>query len=407
MTVNNDMEEKVIACINCITGTNEALSFSDGTVTMVPATGGREENKLFVGPGLVDLQVNGINGIDFNNPAVSVEDIIQATQFLLRHGVTTFLPTVITNSDENVCKILETIYKACISDPVVDSCIWGIHVEGPFISPAPGARGAHDEKFIKGPDWELFQRFRGAAGGKIKLVTIAPEWEGSVEFIERCRENKIMVSIGHSVASSEAIRGAIRAGATLSTHLGNGVPLLLPRHPNIIWDQLAAEELYACIIADGIHIPDSFIKVVTKNKGNKCLLVSDATCFAGMPPGEYDNQIGGRVVLDQEKRVSVKGSPGLLAGAAKTLLENVQTLVAHEIVSLGQAWQLASANVREMLAKNDDGVGSEQDLVVFNLNKNEIGILLVIKDGRVVFERQDLQPYRTKTGIEKTEAKAK
>jgi N-acetylglucosamine-6-phosphate deacetylase len=385
MTSGNNKAEKVINCINCITGTTEKLFFREDTLVDLVETKNPEETDLFVGPGLIDLQINGINGIDFNNPAVSPGDIIKATRYLLSKGVTTFLPTVITNSDEHVCQILQAIDQACGSDRVVNDCIWGIHVEGPFISPAPGAKGAHDEKYIKAPDWTLVEKFQSTAGGRIKLITLAPEWDGACSFIRKCRENNIMVSIGHSMANSMDISEAIEAGATLSTHLGNGVPLQLPRHPNIIWDQLAAEELYACIITDGIHIPDSLIKVVTKTKGAKCLVVSDATCFAGMPPGEYENHIGGTVILDNEKRVSVKNSPGILAGAAKDLLENVETLLAHNLFKLNEAWQMASSNVAGMLAENDTGFDDEGDLVIFKVDGNSIRVINVVKKRRIVF----------------------
>jgi len=189
------------------------------------------------------------------------------------------------------------------------------------------------------------------------------------------------------MANTEQIRRAIEAGASLSTHLGNAVPLLLPRHPNLIWDQLAAEELYACIITDGIHIPDSFIKVVMKNKAKNTIVISDATCFAGMAPGEYQNHIGGTIVLDKEKRVSLKSSQGLLAGAAKSLLENVETLIDHNLSTLGEAWQMASTNVATMLGKNDKTFNNKNDLVIFQLNGKEIQIERVIKEGRIVFEK--------------------
>jgi N-acetylglucosamine-6-phosphate deacetylase len=374
-------------CINCITGKTEEFIFQDGTVTNIVEREPPGPDFPFVGPGLIDLQINGINGIDFNDPALTEQDVVKATHYLLSKGVTTYLPTVITNSDENILELVHTIYLACLSDPFVNDCIWGIHLEGPFLSPVAGAKGAHDEKYIKRPDWELFQRFQEAAGGKIKLVTIAPEWEGSYQFIEKCREHKILVSIGHSIANSEQIGLAVKAGASLSTHLGNGVPLLLPRHPNIIWDQLAAEELYACIITDGIHIPDSFIKVVMKNKGKATIVVSDATCFAGMPPGEYESHIGGTVILDKEKRVSLKSSPGLLAGAAKSLLENVESLINHNLSTLREAWQMASANVAKMLVKNDDTFYNKNDLVIFQLNGKEIQVEKVIKNGKIVFEQ--------------------
>ena len=204
---------------------------------------------------------------------------------------------------------------------------------------------------------------------------------------DRCSAHGILVAIGHSLADSEEISSAVKAGASLSTHLGNGVPLLMQRHPNIIWDQLAAEELYACIITDGIHIPDSFIKVVMKNKGKATIIVSDATCFAGMPPGEYQNHIGGTVILDREKRVSVKNSPGLLAGAAKSLLENVETLISHNLCSLSGSWQMASINVRDMLLKNDPGFNDKNDRVLFHFNGKEIEIEKVIKNGVIVYEQ--------------------
>ena len=379
-------EDKVLNCINCITGKSEALTLRNGLLVNISETEVRADG-LFVGPGLIDLQINGINGIDFNNPSLSQEDFVKATRYLLSKGVTTFLPTVITNSDENILNILHIIHQACLSDPIVDTCVWGIHLEGPFISPKNGAKGAHDEKYIKPPDWQLFNKFQEASGGRIKLVTIAPEWEGSCSFIKNCRDRGILVAIGHSLADSEQISSAVKAGASISTHLGNGVPLQLQRHPNIIWDQLAADELYACIITDGIHIPDAFIKVVLKNKGKAALIVSDATCFAGMPPGEYENHIGGTVILDREKRVSVKGSPGLLAGAAKSLLENVENLISHNLSSLSDSWQMASTNVREMLLKNSPGFDDQNDKVLFHLNGGEIEIEKVIKNGVIVYEQ--------------------
>lgn len=385
--VENDEKNESITCKNCITGKLEKIVFHEGSVLEISETEANENDILFAGPGLIDLQINGINGIDFNIPSLSVEDVVNATHYLLSKGITTFLPTVITNSDKNILTILRSIDEACASDPLVNACVWGIHLEGPFISPKNGAKGAHDEKYIKAPDWELFSQFQEAAGGKIKLITIAPEWEGSESFIKKCREHGVLVSMGHSLANTEQISMAVKAGATLSTHLGNGVPLLLPRHPNLLWDQLAEENLYSCIITDGLHIPDSFIKVVRKIKGKNTLVISDATCFAGMPSGEYQSHIGGTVILDNEKRVSLKDSPGLLAGAGKSLLENVETLINHKLCTLSEAWQMASVNVAGMLAKNDDSFKEKKDdLVVFQLKGKEIEIGKVIKNGRIVFE---------------------
>ena len=376
-----------IACNNCITGETEEIRIHEGIVEGITQIESRS-NLPFIGPGLIDLQINGVNGIDFNVPSLTAENILSATEFLLSKGVTTYFPTVITNSDEAILSILETIDKACKLYEIVQDCIGGIHVEGPFISPKEGAKGAHDERYIKAPDWGLFEKFQEAAGGRIKIITLAPEWEGTELFIKKCKEKGVLVSMGHSLANSEQIENAVKAGAMMSTHLGNGIPLLLPRHPNLIWDQLAAEELYSCLITDGIHIPDSFIKTVMKVKGNKALIISDATCFAGMPPGEYQTHIGGSVILDKEKRVSLKGSGGLLAGAAKTLPENIETLITHNVTTLSKAWEMASTNVLQMLSTFDESFDFKDDYVIYELKGNQIMVQMVIKKGRVVFEEK-------------------
>lgn len=189
------------------------------------------------------------------------------------------------------------------------------------------------------------------------------------------------------MANAQQIELAIKAGASVLTHLGNAVPLSMPRHPNFLWDLLAAEELYSCIITDGLHIPDSFIKVVMKNKGDKTLLASDATRFAGMQPGEYQDHIGGVVVLDEEKRVSLKSTAGLMAGAAMLLLENVETLMDHQLSTLGAAWKMASVNVANMLKTNDPDFDDKKDFVLFRLDGKKIQIKAVIKQGNVFFDR--------------------
>ena len=377
-----------INCRNCITGKTEEVSFEDGKIISILENETKQDDLAFIGPGLTDLQINGINGIDYNTTALTQEDVVNTTHYLLSQGVTTFLPTVITNSDENILTIVRTIDEACKSDSLVNECVWGIHLEGPFISPKEGAKGAHDEQYIKAPDWELFSKFQEAAGGRIRLVTIAPEWEGSCSFIEKCREQGIIVAMGHSLANTEQISAAVKSGMTLSTHLGNGIPLLLKRHPNMIWDQLAEDDLYACIITDGIHTPDSFMKAVIKNKGKQTLVVSDATRYAGMPPGEYFSHIGGAVMLDEEKRVSLKGSGGILAGAAKSLLENVETLMDHNLATLKEAWELASVNVSEMFIKHDPSFYEKNnDKVIFRLEGKDIIISRVIKNGKIVFNK--------------------
>lgn len=206
----------------------------------------------------------------------------------MEKGCHYLLSTVITNSDKKISQILGAISEACRKDPLADRCIRGIHLEGPFISSEDGPRGAHGKSFVTSPNWELFQRWQEAAEGRIAFVTMSPEWPEADAFIRRCADSGVTVSIGHTNASPDQIRSAIGAGARVSTHLGNAAHLMLPRHPNYIWEQLAADELWACMIADGFHLPESVLKVFMKVKGDKTILVSDAVYLSGLEPGRYD-----------------------------------------------------------------------------------------------------------------------
>lgn len=146
--------DNVIFCTNCITQDAEVLTFEEDILTGTVAGTDARKNDVYVGPGLIDLQVNGINGVDFNDLSLTVDDIVSATKYLLSQGVTSYLPTIITNSDENIKQLLGIINQACIKDRLVNECVLGIHLEGPFISTTPGAKGAHNENYIKAPDWE-------------------------------------------------------------------------------------------------------------------------------------------------------------------------------------------------------------------------------------------------------------
>ncbi len=342
----------------------------------------------YIGPGLIDLQINGIDGIDFNDASLRPEDIETATSYLLSKGITTFFPTIITNADENVHAIIKTIVQASKKSKLVNACVGGIHIEGPFISKIDGARGAHDLQYIKAPDWEWVRKCQEIAEGMIKLITISPEWKGSSAFIHQCREHDILVSIGHSNASPEQIREAVTAGAGMSTHLGNGLLLMLPRHPNLLWEQLAHDGLFASIIADGFHLPDAFLKVVIKTKGSRAFLVSDSTCFSGMPPGVYQTHIGDEVVLEKGGRLAMKKSPDLLAGATKNLLENIQYLLGQKLLDLAEVWKMASLYPANFLGMAGYGMLPDQpaDLVVFDLKNEHISIQKVIKLGQLVYE---------------------
>src|SRR5262245_61116299 len=180
-------------------------------------------------PGFFDLQVNGFGGIDFNAPDLTRDRAAEALDRMRATGVTRCLPTLITSSFDRFAPL------ARVLGHLPHAAIAGIHMEGPYISPRDGARGAHPQADVAPPSVDDFRRRQDAAGGRIRLVTLAPEVPGALPLIAHLVETGVRVAIGHTAAAPEQIADAIRAGASLATHLGNGCPQMLPRHPNVIW----------------------------------------------------------------------------------------------------------------------------------------------------------------------------
>lgn len=342
----------------------------------------------YIAPGLTDLQVNGYQGFDFNSSRVSISDVVSCTRLLLAQGVTTYFPTVITHAPAHMQASLHTIAAACLQSDEAAACIGGIHLEGPFISPLNGPRGAHDRQFVQAPDWELFEAFYEASGGRIKIVTLSPEWPEAVSFIRRCVERGVLVSIGHTAAGSEQIEAAVQAGASLSTHLGNGAHPVLPRHPNYIWDQLASEGLAASFIGDGFHLPLSVIKTILQVKGPGAILVSDSVSLAGMPPGTYTTPVGGEVVLTEGGKLYLKNHPGMLAGSARSLIEAVGNLCSWLPDKKPLCWNLASLHPARLLGMpQQQGLrpGAPADLLMYEEKNGRPEIMATYKGGMPVY----------------------
>ena len=302
--------------------------------------------------GFADWQVNGFHGVDFNRSELTVEQVRTASESLAAEGVWYYMPTLITN-DVGVMEHLIAVISRAVrtfgdhADDFADNGgklarIVGLHLEGPFISPFDGARGAHPRSFVRAPDIRLLERWQELAGGIIRLLTLSPEWSESDRLVKRACELGIRVAIGHTLATWEQISAAVLSGATLSTHLGNGLPTMLPRHPNPVWDQLAQPELWASVIADGFHLPQSVFDVFRKVKGERLFLVSDCTEFAGMPPGRYKSPVGGDVVLTVEGRLHLADNEQLLAGSALSLRQIVDKMVVNGWISIEQAWNMAA-----------------------------------------------------------------
>jgi N-acetylglucosamine-6-phosphate deacetylase len=328
-------------------------------------------------PGLVDLQINGYAGHDFN--AADPEAVPRAARELAREGVTTFFPTVVTKSNGAIEASLRVLAGTDVE---------GIHLEGPFISLEDGPRGAHPQKHVKPPDWGLFRRWQEAAGGKIRIVTLSPEWPGATEFIEKGVASGLIMAIGHTSATPARIREAVAAGARLSTHLGNGSHLLLRRHDNYLWEQMAEDRLWASVIADGFHLPAATLKVILRAKAGHAFLVSDAVALAGRPPGTYETPVGGQVVLTAEGKLHLAENPEILAGSGSGLLKGVEHLVGTELSDFADAWDRASVRPLEFLGRPAGLVpGAPADLVLLRRNGYKTTVLVTHKAGRTVHDQ--------------------
>jgi N-acetylglucosamine-6-phosphate deacetylase len=238
--------------------------------------------------GFFDLQVNGFAGVDFQQPDIDHAALTKAVDGLLKHQTDRILYTLITDRIDSLCAKLANIEKLRAADPRIARMIVGYHIEGPYMSPKPGYHGAHDPALMKAPDIAEFERMQAAANGNIRLITLAPEQPNSPEFIQHITQNKVVASIGHSEADDRQIDEAIAAGLTMCTHLGNGIPVQLHRHDNILQRLLARDELYAAFIPDGIHIPGSILQNFVRAKPReKVIFTTDCMSAAGAWPGRF------------------------------------------------------------------------------------------------------------------------
>ncbi len=321
----------------------------------------------FLSAGLVDLQVNGFAGLDLNDGALTPATVVALAHKLLECGVTTFLPTVITASEQRIATTLGVIAQARESEPLLAHMIPFAHVEGPFVSPQDGPRGAHPADHVRPPDVTEFNRWQEACGGLVGMVTLSPHWPEAPDFIRAVSSQGVHVAIGHTQADHDQITRAADAGAVLSTHLGNGAAAVLPRHPNLIWSQLADDRLTASFIADGHHLPAETLKAMLRAKGlERSILISDTAALGGLSPGTYDQPVGGRVVLTADGRLGIEGTP-YLAGAARPLCDGVAAAISMAELSLADALGLATSNPgRFAQGRGRLAVGADADVILFD-----------------------------------------
>jgi N-acetylglucosamine-6-phosphate deacetylase len=387
------------------TGETVTVTLAGDRITAVAPGAGTVDlggDGLWLAPAFIDLQVNGYGGHDFNlaplgeegrGSASEVDELAEAAAAIValaaRAGTGMLCPTICTNSPEAMRSALVGLARACEGDRRLARALPAFHVEGPFIATEDGPRGAHPREWVRDPDWDEFQAMQEAAGGRIRILTLAPEREGSLPFVEQVSASGVVVSLGHTGAAPERIRDAIQAGARMSTHLGNGAHAQLARHPNYIWEQLAADTIWASIIADGHHLPPAVVKCMARAKGAERLcLVSDAVSLGGRPPGIYND---GRHEVLPTGKVVLAGTP-YLAGAGHLLDTCVANAARFTEWPLGHVVRAATANPAAVLGIDAHAgriaPGMDAHLTLFRLpEEGPLQVEATVLAGEVVYRR--------------------
>lgn len=356
------------------TGSPIAVTHDGRTITGVEAS--VESPTRWIAPAFVDVQINGCLGIGFGSGTLMAEQVRTVMLVCQRHGIGTFFPTIITGESDAIRKAFANLVRILDADSELARRMPGFHMEGPYISGEDGARGAHPKEHTRDPDWDEFRRWQDAADGRIRMVTLAPERVGALAMIENVSAAGVVVAIGHTSATPQQIRDAVTAGAKTSTHLGNGSHAVLPRHDSYLWEQMAADELFASVISDGHHLPPAVVKSIVRAKSpNRVLITCDAGPLAGSPPGKYRDW-GTELEVLPGGKIVVSGTP-FLAGSGHFTDACVAGMVRMAGVSLAEAIEMATHRPRELMGLPGCGleVGCPADLIEFEWDGSEMTVI--------------------------------
>jgi N-acetylglucosamine-6-phosphate deacetylase len=351
---------------------------------------GAPAEDMRIAPGFVDIQVNGFCGVDFNHPNFKGDELVAACRKLIQTGVTVFCPTLITADYRRLARNITEIREACRKYPLVRSMVLGIHLEGPYINSADGPRGAHPRAHTRNPDWDEFERLLELGQGLVRMVTLAPELPGGLAFIQKASQRGLVVGIGHGDPAPDVVDQAVRVGAGISTHLGNGTHQMLHRHKNYLQKQLAHDGLMASLICDGIHLPDYFVQNVVRAKGrSKVILITDATAASYAAPGRYT--LGDLdVEADDDGALRLPGTP-YLTGSTLTMEKAVGNCANFAGIPLAAAIKMATVNPARLFEGISGKLEKDQraDLVLFKAERKQINIEKVYLAGRLVYSADE------------------
>ena len=346
----------------------------------------------WIAPGLIDIQINGFAGIDFNRAIESDEAWRHATTQLYAHGCTGFLIALITNTAEGYRKLLADLTARILLEP--SNCL-GFHMEGPWLNPDPGYRGAHRAEWMRKPEVKLLEEWWAVAGPLLKLITIAPEVDlkASEQVIRAGVKKKIQFFLGHSGAMAETLAAALEAGAIGWTHLGNAVPASVPKFENVIFHALSQPALMASLIPDGLHVPPHAFRVLAraleKSHHPRLLLTTDAMSAAGAgKPGDYtlgDVQV--QVGADGSARLPAdKPGTGRLAGSTLTPFQGAFLAERMAGIFLEDAWAAFSTRPATLLGlKHGIEEGNSADFCLISPEKTPY-LLATYHRGKCVYE---------------------
>lgn len=363
------------------------ICVQDDRIVSVEILGEERPTLQYCSAGLIDIQVNGMCGVDFCSSELTPDALASSLPFFWSSGVTSFCPTLITNSLEQLRQNFAVLEEARRAFPHFARSAPCYHLEGPYLS-SGASRGAHDPKFMRAPNYKEFDDLQVAAGGRIGILTLAPELPNALDLIEAVVRRGVRVGISHTDGSPQDIWAAVRAGARLSTHVGNGCPEMIDRHRAPLWAQIAADELYASIICDRFHLPSEVVKIIYRTKGpDKCILITDAIHLSTMPVGDY-TLVTTEVELLADGKVIRKGG-GSLAGSTLTMDRAVTNFMELANVPLERSLQAAVRNPARLLDLSEvsDGImpGNLANLVLFRLDDGQFRVESCIVHGEEVY----------------------
>jgi N-acetylglucosamine-6-phosphate deacetylase len=299
-------------------------------------------------PGPFDLQVNGYAGVDFNKDDLTDAELNLACERLMQDGTGGFLATIITEDVDAMCTRLANIVRHRERDPLARLMIPGFHIEGPFLNETPGYKGAHPGDAMHLANVEEMKRLLDAAAGLTRLVTLAPERDPGMRVTRMLADAGVTVSAGHCDPTVDQLNAAIDAGLKMFTHLGNGCPMQLHRHDNVVQRVLSVAQggrLWVCFIADGAHVPFFALRNYLKVVGfDRAVVVSDAVAPAGLGPGRYTLGRWDLVIGDDLVARAPDGSH--LVGSAVNMQRQAENLQQHIGLTPEEVEQLTSINPR-------------------------------------------------------------